>query len=819
MPQNPPLSWWPPPEWDVPGSSLAPFSPMELPPEPEIVAPPLEVTVPLPEPARMSAPFEPKPAEVTDDTRLDPSNAITPPGQKPRRPQFETVNLRGDSLDDVMAAKRASWERSGASQAEIDGWDKFERARLGKFLGGKSTTAHIGQSTGAIGTIGTMGKDLPSGSALPSDPGQAPEGGWWPPQEWQQKLSPEEEAQIEIDAPRLSADEEAQIEMDDDSRLTPDEEAQIEIDGPPDGRSPEMPDEYLTGEEYGQKLLGMSPEQQEIERAKIEGAKQRFASARALEASEKAMRTAEDNARRYEEALRSANERAVALDKEAQIIANENPMDRISGGRKLAGVLAAVIGGFAAGANGRTTGLDTVNQIAEQAAQQHTQRLALNARQQGAIGDQVARAGDMNRAAEAVRLATYDSAIKTLESEVQNFDPRGSTALRIMDNINQIRAQRAATLAKFRNDELKRAEELLKQQRELLQLQETQRHNMAGEKTAATSAYADLLRAKTDAKKADAEIGADALLTADELRARGVNIPPGVNVPRMSLKQAKSLAETAKSVEDWQKAARENSPEELNRQTGVGELVDTDGKTLRFRGTESAEKVATQKAAGDFMVQLLDRMDTAYQQHGWSSDLLKSPEWQEAQADLNQYILEKKNLDQLGVLAGPDLDLIKGSYGKLDITGMRNPGAGLRRARANTIEKINSTVRAQVASGQKPRRWDPPKPPPPAPKSPQQSSVQSILQFNPKRPTLSESREMGGVGKGAAVDGLPPSYARQIDRMVDVFNSSSASKEEQEQAGAFLEELKNNGSSVVRAYATKAAAAGAVSSIPTGGPQ
>lgn len=781
---------WPPPEWSVgsaeedylaPMASHVPPPPAPLEPEQEIIAPPL----------------------------------VVPAGKPSAAPPSE-----GSDVDKWVAQKEAEYKEFGATPEQIKTWSARKRKEYEQFAGQKSGTAHIGQSTGAIGTIGTIGKDLPSGSALPSDPGQAPEGGWWPPQEWQAKLSPEEEAQIEIDAPKLSPDEEASIEIGDDSRLSPDEEAQIEIDGPPDGRAPGMPDEYLTGEEYGQKLASMPFEQQEMERAKIEGAKQRFASARMLEESEKAHRTAEANATAYAKSLQDAQARATELDKEAQILANENPMDRISGGRKLAGVLAAIVGGFMSGTSGRNMGLEAVNRIADEAAQQHAQRMQLNARQRGAAGEQFGQAGDMYRAQEGVRLAVYDSSIKHLESEANNFDPRGATALRMMDNINQLKAQRAEHLAKYQTEQQKRIEAALKEQREVTQLAETQRHNIAGEKTAATSAYADLLRAKTDQKKAEKETAEDVQLTPDELRARGVAIPPGANVPSMSLKQAKHLAETAKSVEDWQKAARENSPEDRNRQLGVGELVDVDGKQLQFRGPESAEKVATQKAAGDFMVQLLDRMDTAYQQHGWSSDLLKSPEWQEAQGDLSQYILEKKNLDQLGVLAGPDLDLIKGSYGKLDITGMRNPGPGLRRARANTIEKVNSTVRAQVAGGQKPRGWNPPAPPPPAPKTPQQSSVQSILQFNYGRPTLAESREMGGVGKRAAVDDLPPSYAKQIDRLVEVFNSRSASKEDQEQAGAFLEELKNKArSSEVRSYATKAAAAGAVSSIPTGGPQ
>lgn len=569
----------------------------------------------------------------------------------------------------------------------------------------------------------------------------------------------------------------------------------------------ERPEEELTPEELGQKYSSLPFEQQEMFRAKTEGAKQNFQAARLLDESTKAAKRAEENARDYQESLKKSHERAAQLDAEARQIADENPLDRISFGRKLAGVLASIVGGFG---GGRNVGLEAVNRIADEAGQLHAQKLQLIGRQRGAVGEQMSQAGDMYKAAESVRLATYDTAIKSLESEVQQFDPRGTTALRVMDNLNALKAKRAEALAKYQVDEQKRIEAILKEQREVAQLQETQRHNIAGEKADATRAYADVLRAKAEDKKATAEAGGNALLTPDELRARGIDIPATAQLPPMTLKQAQKTAETAKSVEDWKKAARENSPQERARQFGVGELVDADGNALQFRSAESAEKVAKLKGSADFGVQLLDRMITARETYGWSSDLLKSPEWREMQADFAQYALEKKNIDELGVLAGPDMGLIHKAAGTSDPTELRDPTPGLKRARENIIEKTNSTVRAQVAPGVKPKRWAPPPPPPPAPLSPEQEQIKELIKFNPKRPTREETG-----GKVHVDDFVPLHYAKRIDRIVSVFNDPSATPEAQRDAGAALDEIKKNAiSGAVRDYATSAAVRAGFSSIP-----
>jgi hypothetical protein len=478
-------------------------------------------------------------------------------------------------------------------------------------------------------------------------------------------------------------------------------------------------------------------------------------------------------------------------------------------------VISSFLGGF--NTNGRNAGLEAIDSVIERSIKTQSANLAnrkdMLERESNAIADQVARGKSMHDAQETVRLATYDAALSKLSTDVQQFDPRGAQAAKIMEAMGQISAARAAAAAKAQDQDFKQSLDFAKHS-----LDES-KHLLEIEKANAEIAYKDAQTRKLGAggKAKEIKFG-DVPRTGAQLRQLGIPVEDSQVPPEgLSVNQAENVAKAGKASEDRIKAGRENSPEERNRQFAVGELVDVDGNSLQFRSVEGAEKVGTLKAAGDFMVQLTDRMDAAYQQHGWSSDLLKSPEWQEAQADLSQYILEKKNLDQLGVLAGPDLGLIQGSYGRLDITGVRDPGPGLRRARENTIEKVNSTVRAQAASGVKPRRWEPPKPRPPAPKSPQQESIQRVLTFNPKRMSSEETKELGGIGKtmSGAAPTIPPSYAAAIDRLVSVFNDSSKTEKEREEAGAHLDALKTSAKAgAIRDYAVKAASEGALRSVP-----
>jgi hypothetical protein len=167
-------------------------------------------------------------------------------------------------------------------------------------------------------------------------------------------------------------------------------------------------------------------------------------------------------------------------------------------------------------------------------------------------------------------------------------------------------------------------------------------------------------------------------------------------------------AELRKKEADATAAELEVSGGERARKLGVGELVRDDGRPVLFRSTESAEKVANSQGAAKLATQLIDKLLVARKQHGWSSDLFKSDEWRQMQGDYSQLQLAKKTTDELGVLAGPDMDLIERALGTSDPTEVRDPTAGLENARNNLVAQFNARAQSQVADGNI-QPWEPPR--------------------------------------------------------------------------------------------------------------
>lgn len=234
------------------------------------------------------------------------------------------------------------------------------------------------------------------------------------------------------------------------------------VSGQTAGRPGPMPDEYLDGDELGVRMSGRSPEEQALFRNKVEQAKKDHAAIRQMEEIGKNRRAMEDNLRVRSEAAKVASARRAENDAEAKRIADQNPTDSIPAYRKIAGVLAAFVGGFAANKTGRNMGLEVVEQIAQEAAQQQAQRLSVLAKKRQGIGEDMAGADDAYRAAEQARLATYDLAITGLQAELQKYDQRGTTAVSVMNDIAQIRAERGKIAAANEQQDFKNTLDFVK---------------------------------------------------------------------------------------------------------------------------------------------------------------------------------------------------------------------------------------------------------------------------------------------------------------------------------------------------------------------
>jgi hypothetical protein len=117
-----------------------------------------------------------------------------------------------------------------------------------------------------------------------------------------------------------------------------------------------------------------------------------------------------------------------------------------------------------------------------------------------------------------------------------------------------------------------------------------------------------------------------------------------------------------------------------------------DGKPFYASGDQTEAK-KLRAAAGDTtsLVGLMDKIVELRAKYGWSSDLLKSPEWQQMQASgaFAQLVSKGEGVFQLGVLTGPDVDIIGKATGIKDPTELRDPTPGIKAARVNLIDRFN----------------------------------------------------------------------------------------------------------------------------------
>jgi hypothetical protein len=384
-------------------------------------------------------------------------------------------------------------------------------------------------------------------------------------------------------------------------------------------------------------------------------------------------------------------------------------MSTRSGGQKLAALIAVIAGGLYQGRTGgaRNIGMDMIQQHIDRDIEAQKQdiesgRYALGVRQ-NQVAQEFARTGNLYEAAEKVRLATYQAAINRMQTEQQNFDPRGTGWLNYAASIQDMRGRSAQAGEAMRKT-------IFEEQYKVETLRQTvEQHADQRWKDRQEVALGWAKEARESGKdKAD-----NTVWNPDQLRA--LNTVPGVPpppVPPIKMTQAEytKWLGTQKEGEQYKAAARANSPEERNREFAVGEIQDNTGSPVQFRSTSAADKIAASKGAVDSGAELVDKIIAARRKYGWSADLVKSPEWQQMQANYGQLVLSKKNVDQLGVLSEGDMELIGKALGTKDPTEVRDPTPGLKEARANMVGNLNAQIRAQAVlpAGRTLRRWEPP---------------------------------------------------------------------------------------------------------------
>jgi hypothetical protein len=452
-------------------------------------------------------------------------------------------------------------------------------------------------------------------------------------------------------------------------------------------------------------LLSLDPETRERVMGEQEAEKVRFALDRQREELAIQREAQERNARTYQEAVDRAQKNSESIAAEALALADTKP-DRgrwfasRTTGQKIAAFVAAIVGGAYQGRTGGSTnqGLDGIERLINEDVNAQAAELAnkkdLLGLRRGMVGEQFGRAGDSFRAAESVRLAAYENVVRDLEAEVQQYDPRGSTARDIARSIADMRARQAAAVAKMteaeRDRQLKIWEAQAKADQDARDLAERERHNRAAEKTENWKVAVD-----REDKRERRTLDAGKLILDEKKNA--------AEVQKLEA-EARKLEKEGKSVE----------AEHLRKYSvwGQGQLeVEDDGKTpvldadgqpvITYKPIEHVnggawaagseqEKAETIKKIGSAqqVVDIIDEVLTIRDRVGGESSWDNSDDYQRLKVlEANLQLLKKEGTQ--GMSSDKDMEAIRSALGAADVTSFRARAAGLAEGRERTIASLN----------------------------------------------------------------------------------------------------------------------------------
>lgn len=449
------------------------------------------------------------------------------------------------------------------------------------------------------------------------------------------------------------------------------------------GIQPEKPVEQA-GVELGQDPVKLAIAEQDYARRQHDWANEQAQ----IERNRDQMRAEENYARQREVQLKTQTDMD-NLNAEAAALANTKIDDKrwfrnASTGQKIGAWVAAIVGGLVAGrTGGPNTGLQNIlkmidDDVDAQKFELQNKQQALGARR-SVISDNYARSGDMFRAAESYRMASYDRTIANLQSQAQQFDPRSARAIEIGKLIQGVAAQRQASQAAA----LDRYYKL-------------------------NTADADLqgkLLANAAAAKKLAGIGAGGVAPTayDEKAFASVTPPPGFKGTQASwLEMRNKFLAGKKSEQELDaggKVGEEKRQQKLVR-GGIG-LTDYDenGKKVEFvpSGLDTeVTKLRNKKKGTTEMINLLD--EAMALRTGWTSDTVGGAENKKLKAIMGKLKLAAKNTEDLGAITEADAELINGLIGTDDFTSWRGVDAAVSQARRNLIGSLRIEAQGQGMS-------------------------------------------------------------------------------------------------------------------------
>ena len=442
---------------------------------------------------------------------------------------------------------------------------------------------------------------------------------------------------------------------------------------------PGEPEEYLTDPELAQKYKSLDPERFEEVKLKNQLAREDMIATEKMDMARVNRERADDNFKIAQTARKRAMQASAEVAADAKKLAetpidNEAWMNSRSPLQTIAAYVSAIVGGMAASATGgRNVGLDAIQRTIDQHIETQKANLANKraglAQRQDAIDNQYGYDVAEAKSLEVQRLAMYEQSARELEIKGQQFDARGTTAIRIADGVRDLRSRQIAAKQKSDQEIYKNELELAKFGLDQDKLIEEQRKNMAAERLAAAKAGA------AKAVKPD-----DVVQPPEYFEAQRLPKPQG------PLSQ--------KGYNTWLDN-RGKSQTQQNQSLATTHVVPgvtikgKDGEAVPFVavGTaESVEKLRVRESSIREIVALID--DARRTRSGWSTDIGNSDEKQQLDAIWGKAYLKAKEAFELGQITGADVGLLKGGLGTDSPSKLRNPLPGMEKARELLIKGV-----------------------------------------------------------------------------------------------------------------------------------
>lgn len=536
---------------------------------------------------------------------------------------------------------------------------------------------------------------------------------------------------------------------------------------------------------------------------------------------------AEQNYKNYTQATERALKDRDTLMAESKKLA-ETKIDhnrawaRKSTPQKIAGWLLAIVGGLMQGRKGGPNeGLALIQKELDDDVEAQKAELAgktadLN-RRQSLVAQALGQTNDIYRAGEVARAAAYEGVIKEIDAQRQNYDPRGTAALRLANLSQDLRAKQAQAIQAHTEKMQKTFFEATKIDQEQQKI-DIQRAEANAKAIARASRGVGAGGGTGTGFTATGALDEKTPRTPDQLAMIfGIGPDdPRPSVP-MSMEQYRNdflgakhkLGEIAGAKH---KLGEEDRKVALERTVPGVFDVDKDGKQIPFvpKGGDQGEvnKLIKRKISTTKLVNIMDKAMSI--RTGWSSDIGKSKEWQELRPLWKAAVIEAKNVGELGVLAGPDMDIIEGWLGTDDPTRARGVEHAVTAARTQFVDSLRTDLQGHGLSADAAAKFNIPNPYANKPKpTPGEMTLEAVLgkgdweadfrQVNPQTPEEHQAFSIAQAQRG----GMTLAQKAALDAWGADLKNKPKGKDLDFAVSALSRAAKDAASSGVRDYAAK----------------